>query len=177
MPFPRKQTLTAASLAANRRNARKSTGPRTAQAKARVGLNAIKHGLSAPHYMKNLAASGEPVHPYWRIMKNLLDVLQPRTRPAKKRLVRYAQMLWTFYRSTHKLVPQNARMMSEAPITKAEFVLQSRVLNDLLRAQARATPEQVKIGKVMARGIAWMGWQAKRCLVEMEYANQSRNVI
>ena len=32
---------------ANRRNAKKSTGPRTKAGKARVGKNAIKHGLAA----------------------------------------------------------------------------------------------------------------------------------
>jgi hypothetical protein len=36
-----------AKIAANRRNAQRSTGPRTALAKARVRRNALKHGLAA----------------------------------------------------------------------------------------------------------------------------------
>jgi hypothetical protein len=36
-----------AKIAANRRNAQRSTGPRTAPAKARVRRNALKHGLAA----------------------------------------------------------------------------------------------------------------------------------
>ena len=32
---------------ANRRNAQKSTGPRTAEGKARSRFNAVKHGMSA----------------------------------------------------------------------------------------------------------------------------------
>jgi hypothetical protein len=38
---------TQAKIDANRRNATKSTGPKTAAGKARVSLNALKHGLSA----------------------------------------------------------------------------------------------------------------------------------
>jgi hypothetical protein len=34
-------------IEANRRNARQSTGPRSAQGKAMVNLNAVKHGLTA----------------------------------------------------------------------------------------------------------------------------------
>jgi len=38
---------TQAQIIANRRNAQKSTGPRTSQGKAAVSHNAVKHGLSA----------------------------------------------------------------------------------------------------------------------------------
>src|SRR4051812_31368479 len=38
---------TAAQVNANRKNAAKSTGPRTAQGKARVRLNAVTHGMTA----------------------------------------------------------------------------------------------------------------------------------
>lgn len=40
MPTPKQ-------IAANRRNAKKSTGPRTPAGKSNVRLNALKHGLTA----------------------------------------------------------------------------------------------------------------------------------
>jgi hypothetical protein len=43
-------TRTPALLAANRRNAQKSTGPRTARGKAWSRLNRLKHGGDSPEY-------------------------------------------------------------------------------------------------------------------------------
>ncbi len=40
-----KRTGSARKIEANRRNARKSTGPKTATGKKRVSRNAIKHGV------------------------------------------------------------------------------------------------------------------------------------
>jgi hypothetical protein len=47
MPLRKSPVRTAAFLAANRANARKSTGPRTPQGKARVSFNSFKHGRYA----------------------------------------------------------------------------------------------------------------------------------
>ena len=44
MSLRKSPTRTAASLAANRANAQKSTGPRTAGGKARARLNRLRHG-------------------------------------------------------------------------------------------------------------------------------------
>jgi hypothetical protein len=54
----RSPTRTAAFLAANRSNARRSTGPRTAAGKARVAMNSVRRGTRAFRLRQNLAAAG-----------------------------------------------------------------------------------------------------------------------
>jgi hypothetical protein len=54
----RSPTRTAAFLAANRSNARKSTGPRTVAGKARVAMNSVRQGRRAFRLRQNLVASG-----------------------------------------------------------------------------------------------------------------------
>lgn len=50
---------TDAQIAANRRNARKSTGPKTAAGKAVVAQNALRHGLTAEHIVLFDEAGGD----------------------------------------------------------------------------------------------------------------------
>ncbi len=59
MPLRKSPSRTPAFLAANRRNALKSTGPRTPRGKARVSLNALKSGRYAVRLPERLLALGE----------------------------------------------------------------------------------------------------------------------
>lgn len=52
MSLRKSPTLTAALLASNRRNAKKSTGPRTARGKAWSRLNHLRHGMHSPEYVE-----------------------------------------------------------------------------------------------------------------------------
>jgi hypothetical protein len=57
MSLRKSPTRTPAFLGANRRNAQKCTGPRTAEGKARSALNALKHGRYARRLPETLAAA------------------------------------------------------------------------------------------------------------------------
>jgi hypothetical protein len=56
MSLRKSPTLTPARLAANRRNARKSTGPRTARGKAQSRMNGLRNGDHSPAFIDLLYA-------------------------------------------------------------------------------------------------------------------------
>ena len=56
MSLRKSPTLTPALLAANRTNAKKSTGPRTVRGKAWSRLNRLRHGARSPEYINFLTA-------------------------------------------------------------------------------------------------------------------------
>jgi hypothetical protein len=68
---------TAAQIEANRRNAQKSTGPKTAEGKARIRLNALKHGLRSQTVTRVLPQEN-PRHLEERTREWVRD-FQPRT--------------------------------------------------------------------------------------------------
>lgn len=67
-------TLSPAAIESNRRNARKSTGPRTPQGKAIAAQNALRHGLFA----KDLLLSGESADELLELKTSTLTRLNPR---------------------------------------------------------------------------------------------------
>ena len=56
MSLRKPPTLTPARIEANRRNARKSTGPRTARGKAWSRLNRLRNGARSPEYLSFVEA-------------------------------------------------------------------------------------------------------------------------
>jgi hypothetical protein len=133
MSFPRKQTLTPASLAARRRNAQESTGPRTALGKSRVALNGLKHGLWSRSFRATLIQAGESVELYDRTLAILGTVLRPRNRLAARRAARYAQMLYWLNRRSQKFAGEATKKIYRFEFTRAEHALQKKILKDLDR--------------------------------------------
>jgi len=77
---------TEAQIIANRRNAQKSTGPRTPRGKAPVSQNAVKHGLSA----RQAVISSESQADFDLYRDQLLDELNPAS-PMESMLADYAK--------------------------------------------------------------------------------------
>ena len=67
------QVASAKQIAANQRNAKKSTGPRTSAGKARASQNALKHGLLA----QQVVLSNEDESEFARFNLGLEEQLQP----------------------------------------------------------------------------------------------------
>ena len=84
--------------AANRRNARKSTGPQTAEGKAVVARNAVRHGLLAQHIVLAEDPNEDPAD-FNQLLDQLMDQYNP-TRPLARLLVeRLAAEFWRLRRA------------------------------------------------------------------------------
>ena len=106
MPLRRSPLLTPGSLAARRANALKSTGPRTARGKARVSLNALKHGQATRHtggparhparFRERLLQAGYPQQEalYASLRACLAQALGPRTPHWRREVDRFAIRAW-----------------------------------------------------------------------------------
>ena len=86
----------AAQIEANRANAQKARGPRTAEGKARARWNALKHGLCA----RTPVLPGEDRESYRVLLDDLAARFQPAEGPERELLERMALELWRMRRST-----------------------------------------------------------------------------
>ncbi len=94
MPLLKSPTLTPARLAANRRNALKSTGPKTAAGKRRVALNALSRDLCPQELERQLRARGEDPREFRRLRRDLIAIFQPREEPAGRAVEWLARTWW-----------------------------------------------------------------------------------
>lgn len=94
MSLRKRSALTVALVAANRENARKSTGPRSVEGKRRSRLNALKHGLSAKSFRQAMLGLGENPREYERLHRDLIDSLQPANGLEAKLVEDLAKLWW-----------------------------------------------------------------------------------
>lgn len=85
-----KQPVSIRKIEANRRNALKSTGPRTPRGKAYSRRNAVKHGL----FMRDdIFCDGEDPQEFSEFYRRLRDELQP-VGPSEEIVVQYIAICW-----------------------------------------------------------------------------------
>ena len=84
-----------AQLTANRLNAQKSTGPRTAEGKAAASLNAVQHGLRA----QAVVLPGEGPDEYRLYRQGLLADLRPQDLPETDLAERIVELAWRLRRA------------------------------------------------------------------------------
>ncbi|HMD97651.1 MAG TPA: hypothetical protein VKM93_10025, partial [Terriglobia bacterium] len=88
-----KPALSSARLAANRRNAQKSTGPKTKAGKRRVALNARRLGLAPPEIERQLQARGEDPRDFRRLHRDVAALFPPQDVTGEA-AVRLLAMTW-----------------------------------------------------------------------------------
>ncbi len=125
MPLRKSPSRTPALLAANRANAKKSTGPRTAQGKARVSLNALKHGKYAvdlPNHLVRAGYSGERARYDW-FLAEITATFPGSTRPEYQRYFeRLAAQAWCLARNSGRFWTKAGKSSS---IKRLGFVVAS----------------------------------------------------
>jgi len=87
MPLRKSTQLTRALLAANRRNSRKSTGPRTAAGKRHSAWNAVRHGRRARASSRRIPLASGDLKTFMDFYCDLHDAIIPAESPAGEQAV------------------------------------------------------------------------------------------
>ena len=85
-------------IAANRKNAKKSTGPRSSKGRAVASRNAIKHGLHACDIILKSPHLTEDRTQYEELVDSLIDELKPKGILQEHLVLKIANSLWRYRR-------------------------------------------------------------------------------
>ncbi len=161
---------TEAQVAANRVNAQKSTGPRTAEGKAAVTQNAVKHGLRA----QAVVLPGEDGQEYARYHGQMKEQLQPADVQEIELAERIVGLSWRLRRAGRyhdavfeALYDRQVEEMAAATPEAGEPDTSDRALGRMLladfsgdRVLERVQLYERRIENSLAR--AWADWRALR---------------
>jgi|SRR5690242_5199997 len=126
---------------ANRRNAQKSTGPRTAQGKARVRSNAIKHGWLADQVL--LFTYSEEHRLFAALMKELWQHFEPVGTSEAILVQQIAIGLWRERQGLRWEIAQKAAASWFVPVSASEED------SDLQEREREPTPREILLGEKM----------------------------
>lgn len=94
MSLRKKPVVTPGMLAANRLNARKSTGPRTSEGKKRTRFNSFQDGAYAKSFREVILSRGGDVALYDRLLANYRRIFSPPLRGDAKVAEHLAREAW-----------------------------------------------------------------------------------
>src|SRR5712691_8751554 len=123
-------------IESNRRNALKSTGPKTPQGKAAVSMNSLRHGLRA----RTVVLPGESREEFNQLCDDLEREWQPKSRTAQFYLEQMAVSQWKLTRTE----VAEAGIFQETTTAKTQLPLLDRLWQAqcrLERSYARAQRE------------------------------------
>ena len=145
-----------AKIAANRANAKKSTGPRTEAGKAASSRNNTRHGLTA----KQLLLDTEDPAQYEALRKDLIESYRPANGAELMLVEEIAQNFWRLQRARN-IEAENMNMNAGGadPIIKfgcaqAQFDNIRRYMTTIERAWHRAMQQLERMQSIRARQIA-----------------------
>ena len=85
-------------IAANRRNAKKSTGPKTKEGKIKSSQNSIKHGLYSKKHVLDSPLIKEDQNEYRQLMQSVIDNFNPQTIIESILVQKIANAMWHYQR-------------------------------------------------------------------------------
>ena len=136
MSLRKSPVRTPALLAANRANAKKSTGARTTQGKGRTALNTLKHGRRAKRIHQNLAKAGmhEGERLYRRLLSEIAQTFEPRGPKGWQSADRMARQVWTeLWRRGRNQTEPECPLESSANSSQHPSLLRIRIDDPLRR--------------------------------------------
>jgi len=125
---------TPAQIEANRRNALKSTGPRTPQGKAAVSMNSLRHGLRA----RTVVLPGENREEFNRLCDDLEREWGPESRTARFYLEQMAVSQWKLTRmevAEAGIFKETLSAKTQLPLLDRLWQAQQRLERSYARAQ------------------------------------------
>lgn len=140
-----RRKLTKARMEANRRNARKSTGPRTPAGKRRAALNSLQHGRYASPSVRpmldTMTALGEEPHHFRELLEDVLESYPPQN-PLQVRIAEeIAGLLWQLERNHQAQEGKLLRTMEKLEMDRHLRLKQitTRTSYDALQAEVLET--------------------------------------
>jgi hypothetical protein len=120
--------ISARRLAANRRNARHSTGPRTRAGKRNSAMNRLRHGLYVTSLGPSLRSLGEDPAEFERLVERMLEEWKPATATGERLVRQLACLMWKYERLDRAERGTAARRLETLELARARLATQERAL-------------------------------------------------